>query len=298
MILPLRFGNTYRIHAKTGTNIYTMDPKDVILGDAIVDSFKKASVPVSATMITPISDDYLDGYYILTETYSEADRQKEISLLQQTLQRLRSHPKLAGLNFEAVLESLTQHHQIERSISLTCSPATQIETLPVNCSPQAKGLLDGEVLNEARIRELMQKARIAYEGNKLAEVSQKNAGVSALLMPINEIITASRFDITARWYNDPAKSVLEEGFREIESKGISTDPTQGALAVAFAFYGDYPVPTINTLGYLSQLERGDGADKSLIIRMEDGQIQVRTIRDMLPQVYMSARIPREGGKIS
>jgi hypothetical protein len=47
---------------------------------------------------------------------------------------------------------------------------------------------------------------------------------------------------------------------------------------------------------LSQLERGDGADKVMMIRIENDTIQVRTIRDMLPQVYMSARMPREGGK--
>lgn len=175
-------------------------------------------------------------------------------------------------------------------------PQSALETMPMVISKQAQGLLIGP-LGEMRIRELLGEAQKAYQQNNLAEVSEKNGAVSALFMPINEIKTASRFDITARWYNDPAKSVLEEGFRDLEKRGISTDPTKGAQAVAFAFYGNYPQPTVNTLGYLAQLERGDGADKTLIVLIEDNSIQVRTIRDFMPDVYMSARVPREGKKL-
>ncbi|MBY0403445.1 MAG: hypothetical protein K2X66_06070 [Cyanobacteria bacterium] len=172
-----------------------------------------------------------------------------------------------------------------------------IDTMPLKTSPRAQTLLSSgapNTLDEERIRELVKAAKSSYETNQLAEVSKKNGAVSALFMPINKIYTQPRFDITARWYNDPAKGVLETGFREMEKQGVSTNPTDGASAVAFAFYGDYPQPTVNTLGYLSQLERGEGADKSLIIRIEKDTIQVRTIRDMLPEVYMSARVPREG----
>ncbi len=170
-----------------------------------------------------------------------------------------------------------------------------VDAMPVQFSPRASAI-QGLGIDEVRVKALVKKAKEAYQANSLAEVSRKNAAVAALLMPMNEIVTATRFDITARWYNDPAKTVLEKGFREMQERGFTTNPEKGAQAVAFAFYSDYPQPTVNTLGYLAQLERGNGADKTLIIRIEDNAIQVRTIRDMMPEVYMSARVPREGGK--
>ncbi len=181
-----------------------------------------------------------------------------------------------------------------------------IDALPVVISESAKGLLSqhpwfvGKQMTQAGLetmaKSLLQKAKTSYDTNPLTEVSKKNAAVATQFQNLEAPIAASRFDITARWYLEPGKTTLEKGFRKMQVNGLTTDPNQGAVAIAYAFYGDTALPTVNTLGHLSQLERGNGADQTLIINIENDKIQVKTIRDWMPQVYMSARIPREGGK--
>jgi hypothetical protein len=181
-----------------------------------------------------------------------------------------------------------------------------IDALPVVISDSAKGLLGkhpwfvGKQMNPAGLetmaKTLLQKAKASYDANPLTEVSKKNAAVATQFQNLETPIAASRFDITARWYLEPGKTTLEKGFRKMQVNGLTTDPNQGAVAIAYAFYGDTALPTVSTLGHLSQLERGNGADQTLIINIENEKIQVKTIRDWMPQVYMSARIPREGGK--
>lgn len=261
------------------------------LGKVLGGSLRRASIPTWETYVPSTeATGQASGYYIATDTPNPAALRKEKRVLLDALKVLATQARFSAWDLKPIMSAIRRMKDLTMDRSALAGPG--IQALPVNLSPAARAALPTS-LDESRIRDMMEAAQQAYEANSLAEVSGKNAAVAAYFFPTGQIEAESRFDLTARWFNDPAKHALETGFRAMASKGLPTRPEAGARAVAFAFYGDTPQPQVQTLGYLAQLERGEGADKTLIIRIEDNTIAVRTIRDMMPYVYMSARVPLE-----
>jgi cytidine deaminase len=163
-----------------------------------------------------------------------------------------------------------------------------ISNLPVVYSERAKKVVGD--LPESQIKTLLEKAKEAYlQGRTLAKESQMDTGAAVLFSPSGLITTGNRFDWSSRLHESAELNGAAQGFARINQLRLAPGPNEneayrGAQKIqAIAYYGEDPnLPPIASLG---RVARKKGSPETLILTIETGQIQVRIIRDFLPELY-------------
>lgn len=111
---------------------------------------------------------------------------------------------------------------------------------------------------------------------------------AATLMSDGSIFDGVRFDWTARWTDPADLKAASDGVVFLRKRN------QAANIDAVAYYGDKP-PSVYSLGVLGQPTRG-GPD-TLVVTVEGNgerdQIQVRTILDLMPNLYISSSAAKQ-----
>lgn len=167
-----------------------------------------------------------------------------------------------------------------------------ISTLPISYSERAEKVISA--LPEAQLRNLLEKAKQAYlEGRMLAKESRMDTGAAVLLSPSGHIATGNRVDWSSRLHesaelNGAAQGFavvnrLRNGFNRLTNLGQNEKNKAPQTIQAIAYYGDDPnLPPIASLG---RIARKKGSAQTLILSIESDRVQVRTIRDFLPELY-------------
>lgn len=175
-----------------------------------------------------------------------------------------------------------------------------LSELPVQYSGAAKALQ--EPLPEAQVRQLLAKAQKAYQaGQSLAKESKRETGAAVLLSPSGVITTGNRVDWSTRWHESADLSAAAEGLSQVnrlrqQMQRLSLgqwwpaalggkrqqQPASDSIR-AVAYYGDdSSLPPIASLG---RIARKRGSAQTLIVTVERGCVQIRTIQDLLPELY-------------
>jgi cytidine deaminase len=218
----------------------------------------------------------------------------------------------------------------QQTVSQTDLP---IDKLPVFSTAKATAAMRAKGVSERQIVSLLQSAQQAYRQNRFFELSGKNVG-SSVLLSTGAIHSGARMDWTQRWFAPPdlttaaqalqdepetpatfvrkawlalldmAKPVLPptwvdrlEHLGEPEG-GEAAAPAENSpnrTVQAVAYYGTEPtdMPSIQSLGVLAQPARG-GPD-TLIAVIEHDTLQIRTISDYMPYLYLSRYTPKGAG---
>lgn len=175
-----------------------------------------------------------------------------------------------------------------------------VAELPVQYSDAAKAIR--EPLSEAQARHLLATAQKAYQaGQSLARESKRETGAAVLLSPSGAISTGNRLDWSTRWHESADLAAAAEGLsqanrlsqqiqklslgqwwpRALRGKRQQQSAPESIRAVAY--YGDDSnLPPIASLG---RIARKRGSAQTLIITVERGCVQIRTIQDFLPELY-------------
>jgi cytidine deaminase len=184
----------------------------------------------------------------------------------------------------------------------------------------------GQVSDRIRTQ-LLKQAQSAYERNVTTDFTQRKVGAAALLSS-GHIVSSNRFEwhkrtieaadmrasgsglellkrrraLQAQWWKQTlghlspvlARSTEHafQAVRQTMSKALPGmtqklfPPEPKVLAVAY--YGEVPeeIPSIRSLGYLAKLKHG-GPD-TLLMMIEGDTVQVRSIRDYMAEIYVSA----------
>lgn len=196
--------------------------------------------------------------------------------------------------------------------SITDKP---IESLPVQISDRAKAAVVKANISQEQLIETIQKAKEAYEDAQTTELSDKKVAASVLLSPGDVISKAERMDWTRRWFIPPdilaasngyqlvkqCQRLIQSGMQNLQkvlpSGGDNADLAQKLVGHekddvkinAVAYYGNEKVPYIESLGRISQ-DRGSG--DTLVVLVENDTVQVRTILDYMPYLYISSKKPK------
>lgn len=163
-----------------------------------------------------------------------------------------------------------------------------ISSLPIVYSERAK-IAVGD-LSESQMKTLLEKAKEAYlKGRTLAKESQMDTGAAVLFSPSGLITTGNRFDWSSRLHESAELNGAAQGFARINQLRLAPGSNENESyrapqkIQAIAYYGEDPnLPPIASLG---RVARKKGAPEALVLTIEAGQIQVRTIRDFLPELY-------------
>lgn len=168
-----------------------------------------------------------------------------------------------------------------------------IDTLPVVFSERANQVANK--LPDAKVKALLEEAKQAYlQGQGLARESRLETGAAVLFAPSGHIATGNRVDWSSRLHepaelNGAAQGLaslnrLRQWLNQCLSGMIAPLQYQAPQSIqAIAYYGDDPnLPPIASLG---RIARKKGSAQTLVLSVESEQIQVRTIRDFLPELY-------------
>ncbi|WP_373532933.1 hypothetical protein [Vampirovibrio sp.] len=178
-----------------------------------------------------------------------------------------------------------------------------LKTLPVSYSPLAQNVVarSETALSDKQVKTLVLKAQQAFQQNQsLAKDSGLAAGASVLLHPSGLITEAGRVDWSTRW-QQPADltaaaiglarcnglpETAKPSWRQWFSGGRRQLPPESEASQsiqAVAYYGnDSGLPPITSLG---RMARKRGSAQTLVITVEQSQIQVRTVKDFIPELY-------------
>lgn len=176
-----------------------------------------------------------------------------------------------------------------------------LESLPIQLSSTAQGMPH---LTPEKVRYLISRAKQDYLESQPTKFTQSKLSCAALFS--NGVVSAdSRFEWHKRLVESADLNAVGKGFRprptwktllmspltklgSVLKKWILNRPAEEPTVKAIAYYGhvEEEIPDIRSLGYLAKKQHGS-ADV-LVICIEDDLIQVRTIRDYLPNLYISA----------
>ncbi|NCB47960.1 hypothetical protein EOM81_13235 [bacterium] len=182
------------------------------------------------------------------------------------------------LHLREIKESLPYGHE---NVSLTNE---NILELPLISTQKAKNQMCEENIGDKKLIEMLEDAKKAYETNTNANVSKceysdKSKNTTAtVLFSDGKTVTAQRVDWTRRWFTDPALIAA--------SIGLQNTGNNKPEIVAIAYYGNTDVPNIQAMGRISQ-SRGNG--DTLIVTAKDDTVNVRTILDYMPNLYVSSK---------
>lgn len=150
--------------------------------------------------------------------------------------------------------------------------------------------LADSLLSKEAARDLMGQAQAAYRHNlALAKDSKAPTGVAMLLHPSGRLITGARVDWSTRWHVPADLATVAAGLtrnpQALADGDESNAPPEKIQAVAY--YGDdSQLPPITSLG---RIARNRGSAETRILTIEDNTIQVRTIKDFLPELYRDGK---------
>jgi cytidine deaminase len=176
-----------------------------------------------------------------------------------------------------------------------------LDRLPIQLSPTAQGMSH---LTPEKISSLVNRAKQDYLESQPTKFTQSKLSCAALFS--NGVVSAdSRFEWHKRLVESADLNAVGKGFRprptwktllmsplskigSVLKKWLTHTPPEEPTVKAIAYYGhvEEEIPDIRSLGYLAKKQHGS-ADV-LVICIEDDVIQVRTIRDYLPNLYISA----------
>lgn len=187
-------------------------------------------------------------------------------------------------------------------------PATRFSTerklsdLPVEITEAAKPAwkaMGGEYKASKQIQALLKEAKQAFleQSSQHSKKADFQAGAAVLLEPSGLIRRAGRFAWSSRWF-EPADLRAASAALEAVSRQQATIHKLPAFIQAFlksrleppkiqavAYYGrDTQLPPIASLG---RMVRQYGSVGTLLVTVENDVIQVRTIRDVMPEMYRS-----------
>lgn len=168
------------------------------------------------------------------------------------------------------------------------SSSEPISSLPIVYSEQAKKIVGD--LSKSQIKTLLEKAKTAYlEGRTLAQASRMDTGAAVLFSPSGLMTTGNRFDWSSRLHESAELNAAAQGFARMNQLRLTPSAKENEAyrapqkIQAIAYYGEDPnLPPIASLG---RIARGKGSPQTVVLTIEAGQIQVRTIRDFLPELY-------------
>jgi cytidine deaminase len=193
-------------------------------------------------------------------------------------------------------------HQGRTAVRLTTEKA--IADLPVGMSESAARLLNSTSDSRfpEKLRKLAAQAQSAYQRNKSASAdSGLRTGVAMMLSPLGQIVSGGRFDWSTRWHESADLATAVQAFQQTERaqqaiRGLTewrwmphfiNQKLQSWLEPpkirAVAYYGDdAQLPPLASLG---RIARHRGSSETLIVTVEDDQLQMRTIADFMPEMY-------------
>ncbi|WP_303672644.1 hypothetical protein [Vampirovibrio chlorellavorus] len=146
-------------------------------------------------------------------------------------------------------------------------------------------------LSPKAARDLMDQAQNAYLANRsLARDSRVPTGVAMLLYPSGRLITGARVDWSTRWHVPADLATVAAGLtrKSPEAPADENGPSPKPEKIqAVAYYGDdTQLPPITSLG---RIARNRGSAETRILTIEDDTLQVRTIKDFLPELYRDGK---------
>jgi cytidine deaminase len=176
-----------------------------------------------------------------------------------------------------------------------------LDSLPIKLSPSAQSMPH---LTPEKVRDLVKRAKQDYMESQPTKFTQSKLSCAALFS--NGVISAdSRFEWHKRLVESADLNAVGKGFRprptwktmlmsplskigSVLKKWLTHTPPEEPTVKAIAYYGhvEEEIPDIRSLGYLAKKQHGS-ADV-LVVCIEDDVIQVRTIRDYLPNLYISS----------
>ncbi len=139
-----------------------------------------------------------------------------------------------------------------------------------------------ELKNKIDAFKLIKKAQIAYEKNKLANISNQN--ITCTILTNKKIYTASKIDWTRRWFVEPlelAASKALENEKKLKIRAIAYFGDEIAKTDQGEFADN--VVSIKSLGRIRQ--KWADNDTLLILNFE-GCIQVITLSEYLPKKFI------------
>ena len=163
----------------------------------------------------------------------------------------------------------------ENAHSITDKP---IEHLKIEKTEKAGKFIAENKISDETLRNLVQEAKTASEKVKTAELSGKNAAVSALFSN-GKIAPGERMDWTRRWSISPDLIGITKYLQDKETP-------KDTKVLAIAYYGNNQSPHIDSLGRVSQ-DRGSG--NTLVLNVHNDKIEVKTIYDYIPYLYISSK---------
>lgn len=187
-----------------------------------------------------------------------------------------------------------------------------IDSLPVNISQRAKQSMEKHGITQQKLQELVEEAKQAQAAGVTSELSDKNVGTAALLTPGEMIIKGDRMDWTRRWNIPPDEMAAASGFQFLKqlqqkaARGVdilnevgpwnakndgfierfAKHADEEVAVKAVAYYGADKVPYLASLGRISQ---GRGAADTLIAVIRNDKIEIETILDYMPYLYISSK---------
>jgi hypothetical protein len=194
------------------------------------------------------------------------------------LMRQRSVREMLPLYKGRAITSKTQHPLAELPVTFS----TLATTRPTEQYPP---------LTKQAARELMDQAQTAYLANRsLARDSKVPTGVAMLLYPSGRLITGARVDWSTRWHVPADLATVAAGLTQRNPQTPADEDaanTKPEKIQAVAYYGDdTQLPPITSLG---RIARNRGSAETRILTIEDDTIQVRTIKDFLPELYRDGK---------
>lgn len=181
-----------------------------------------------------------------------------------------------------------------------------LKNLPIELSQRAQNALQEmeHPLTKKQILKLTEEAKAAYRDNERSGLglTRLNVGSAAIASPFPRLhASGSRFEWARRFVEQAdlvaGREVLQKNaewqlrlgqllqhrwipkFLQKKTEKLLTPPS----LLAIAYYGNDPnAPQIGSLG---RLHRHRGSDDTLVITVEKNAIQVRTMRDYLPETY-------------
>lgn len=164
----------------------------------------------------------------------------------------------------------------EGSSSVTDQPVKNLDKLEK--TDKAITFMQENNITDENIYSLLEEAKSASSIAKTTELSGKNAA-AAVLMDNKKTVSSERMDWTRRWFISPDLVAVTKAVQD-QSNPVSSK------VLAVAYYGNDSFPYIDSLGRISQ-DRGSG--NTLVIKIEDNKIKVRTILDYMPYLYISSK---------
>lgn len=146
-------------------------------------------------------------------------------------------------------------------------------------------------LSPKAARDLIGQAQSAYLANRsLARDSRVPTGVAMLLHPSGRLITGARVDWSTRWHVPADLATVAAGLTRKSPPTLTGGNESDLLPEkiqAVAYYGDdTQLPPITSLG---RIARNRGSAETRILTIEDDALQVRTIKDFLPELYRDGK---------